>query len=343
MSDAKPATRKPTRAVSIEQVTPAQAHPAAVVLVTGPENFLADRTQQVMRRDLRAQDEALEIHEIDAAGYTSGELFTLASPSLFDEPRLLFASGVEKCTDAFLADALRYIESPEPSATLILRHAGGNRGKALLEAIRAMSPSEAVEVVCAELKKDADRAAFAAAEFRALGAKVTPQAVRALCAAVADDLAELAAACAQLVSDAGLEISEEQVDRYFGGKVETNSFKIADTALAGNTAEALVLLRHALLNGSEPIPMLAAINMKLRAMARIYGAKGSSAQLAKEFGMAPWQVERALKDARNWREQDLAHMVELAAETDWDLKGGSKSPEFALERLVTRLSKRGRA
>jgi DNA polymerase-3 subunit delta len=82
--------------------------------------------------------------------------------------------------------------------------------------------------------------------------------------------------------------------------------------------------------------------MKVRAMARVYGARGSSAQLAKELGMAPWQVDRAQREVRGWREEDLARCIDLAAETEWLLKGGSRDPEYALEKYLLFVAKRGR-
>lgn len=341
MTPARPTAKKTASKAVIAQVDASQARPEPIVLVTGPEAFLADRAMQQIRAELRRRDEALEVSDIEADAYTSGELFTLASPSLFGEPRLIRVTAVEKCSDAFLEDTLKYVQEPAEDTTLVLRHAGGNRAKALLDAIRA-GAGNGIEVQCLEVKKDAERMAFANAEFKKLDAKPTAQAVRALCAAVTGDLAELAAACQQLVADGGMEVTEETVDRYFGGRVEANAFKIADVALAGNTADALVLLRHAIANGNEPIPMLAAINSKLRGIARVYGVRGSTGQLAGQLGMAPWQIERAMADARRWREHDLARCIELAADTEWQLKGGSRDPVFALEQLVTVLSRHGR-
>ncbi|WP_083506706.1 DNA polymerase III subunit delta [Leucobacter sp. G161] len=315
--------------------------PAPVVLVSGPEEFFADRASQRLRDILREAHSELEVHDIDAASYGAGELFTLASPSLFAEPRLIRVSGVEKCSDAFIEDAKRYITGPAEDTTLVLRHAGGQRGKALLDAVR--KTQGAVEVLCPELKKDQERLAFAQGEFRRLGARATPGAVRMLAAAYSSgSVAELAGACAQLISDVGAEITEDQVNRATEGRVEASGFKVADAAVAGKRADALVLLRQAMLGGTSPIPILAVLNMKLRGMARVYGARGSSGQLAKQFGMAPWMVDRALKDIRGWREEDLARAIDLAAETEWNLKGGSRDPEYAIERFVSFVALRGR-
>lgn len=321
-----------------------EARPAAVVLISGPEQFLADRASRSIREALRTVDASLEVHDIDASGYGHGELFTLASPSLFAEPRLIRVEGVEKASDAFLEDAKRYLAEPAEDTTLVLRHAGGQRGKGLLDAVRGDPGASigAVEVVCAEVKKDADRLGFAQAEFRRLEAQIAPNALRALVAAYQGGLGELAGAIEQLVSNVGKRLTEQDVERATEGRVEAGAFKVADAATAGRAADALVLLRQALSTGTDPIPMLAALNMKVRAMARVYGARGSSGELASAFGMAPWQVERAQRETRGWTETDLARAIDLAAETELALKGGSRDPVYALERYVLFVARRGR-
>lgn len=326
----------------IAQLEWTEAHPAPVVLVSGPEGFLADRAIQAIRTQLREERPDLEVHDIDAASYASGELFTVASPSLFAEPRLIRVSAVEKCSDAFLTDAKRYVEAPADDTTLVLRHAGGQRGKALLDVVRG-GAGGGIEIVCPELKRDQDRLQFVQAEFRRLSAQATPGAARQLAAAYSGEIGELAGACAQLVSDAGTRITEVEVERATEGRVETTGFKVADAATAGRAADALVLLRQALSTGIDPIPILMALNMKVRAMARVFGASGPSGQLAKQFGMAPWQVDRALREVRGWRESDLARCIDMAAETEWKLKGGSRDPEYALEKYLLFVARRGRA
>nr|WP_245190034.1 DNA polymerase III subunit delta [Leucobacter exalbidus] len=308
-------------------------------MVSGPEIFLADRAVQRIRETMFAERSDLELHDLDAASYTAGELYTIASPSLFAEPRLIRVTNVERCSDAFLSDARRYVTEPAEDATLVLRHAGGQRGKALLDLVRG---GAGIEVACPEMKKDQDRLAFAQAEMRRLGAQITPGAVRQLVAAYMGDLGELAGACAQLIEVSGKQLNEDHVTRATEGRVETNGFKVADAATAGRPAEALVLLRQAFAGGIDPIPLLAALNMKVRGMARVFGLRGSAGQLAKDLGMAPWQVERAMKETRGWREAELARAIDLAAETEWLLKGGTRDPQYALEKYVLFVARRGR-
>lgn len=332
--------KKPSRSVAIPQISWSEARPAPVVLVTGPESFLAERSVQVLRQQLVAADPALEISDIDADQYAPGLLATLASPSLFGEPRLLRVSGVEKCTDAFIADMLAYLAAPADDVTIVLRHGGGVRGKKLLDAVRA-GAGGGIEIQCGELKRESDRVDFVQAEFRAAGRRIRPSAVRTLVAAFADDLAELAAACRQLIADDDQEISDATVDRYYGGRVETNAFKVADIALAGRSAAALVELRHALATGEAPVPIVAAFASKLRTMAKVAAFRGSPAQAAQTLGLAPWQVQRAQRDAAGWSEGGMAGAILSIAEADAAVKGGARDAEYALETMVRTIARRG--
>ena len=335
------AARSPgTKAAAIAQLAWHQARPAPIILVSGTEGLLAERAIRTVRDTLKTADPSLEISDLEANEYAPGELITLASPSLFGEPRLIRVSNVEKCTEVFLSEMLDYLRSPADDTVVLLRHAGGVRGKKLLDAIRA-GTGGGVEIVCAELKKDSDKYEFAQAEFRTAGKKVSSGALRAVTSAFSDDLAELAAACQQLIADSSAEITESTVDRYYSGRVEANAFKVADAAIAGQRGEALITLRHALASGADPVPMVAAFASKLRTMAKLSGTRGSSGQLASRFGLAPWQVDRARRDLHGWSDDGLGRCIQVLAETDANVKGGGRDPVFALERMIGIVAERG--
>ncbi|NQX13657.1 DNA polymerase III subunit delta [Microbacteriaceae bacterium VKM Ac-2855] len=215
------------------------------------------------------------------------------------------------------------------------------RGKKLLDAIRG-GLGDGVEIVCAELKRESDKVDFAAAEFRSAGRKVSTGAVRALVAAFLDDLDELAAACQQLMADVAGDITEATVAKYYSGRVETTAFTVADAAIAGRHGEALIALRHALASGADPVPIVAAFASKLRTMAKVAGSREGSNQVAQRYGIAPWQVDRARRDLQGWTGEGLGVAIETVAEADENVKGGGRDPVYALERMVTVISARGR-
>jgi DNA polymerase-3 subunit delta len=311
--------------------------PHPVVFVSGPEEHFAGRAIRSLREQLKNLDPALEIHEIDAADYLAGQLLNITSPSLFAEPRLVIVNGFERCSDELISDGLSYIEVPTSDTTVILRHTGSSvRGKKLVDAIRLNA--NCAEVSCLAIKGDGEKLAFVQAEFAQAGRKITQGAARALLDAFSDDLAELAGACQQLLQDNAETITDEIVDRYYGGRVETNAFKVIDAALAGQAGNALGLLRHALATGTDPVPLVAAISMKMRQLAKIYGNRNASAS---SVGMAPWQMDRAKKDLTGWSEDGLSLVIQRLADADAAAKGAERDPVFTLEKLVALISNKG--
>ncbi len=338
-SPRRPAARGAAKS-AIRQLSWRAPEPAPIVLVAGPEEVCAERAIAGLRDYLKAEDPSLEVSDIRADDYAAGALLGMASPSLFGEPRLVRVAGVEKCSDAFLTEALAYLENPQEGATIVLRHTGASvRGKKLLEAIRS-GIGGGVEISVPAIKRDSDRFDFAAEEFKAAGKRIAPSALRSLVSAFADDLTELAAACQQLISDVPGDIGDQVVERYYGGRVETTAFAVADTAIAGRYGEALITLRHALASGADPVPLVAAIASKLRTMARVVGTREPSAALAARLGMKDWQVDRAKRDLVGWTESALATAIQAAARADAEVKGASRDPVFAVERLVTVIATR---
>jgi DNA polymerase-3 subunit delta len=320
---------------AIPQLSWRAPQPAPIVLVTGPEEVCGERAISGIRDYLRAEDPSLEVTDIRADDYAPGTLLGVSSPSLFGEPRLVRVSGVEKCSEA-----LSYLAMPQEGATIILRHTGATvRGKKLLDAIRAGEGS-GVEIACPAIKRDSDRFDFAAGEFSAARKRIAPMALRTLVSAFADDLTELAAACQQLISDVPGDVSEEVVERYYGGRVETSAFAVADAAIAGRYGESLVTLRHALASGADPVPLVAAIASKLRTMARVAGHREPAAALAARLGLKDWQVDRARRDLSGWSDATLGMAIQAAARADAEVKGGSRDSVFAVERLITVIATR---
>jgi DNA polymerase-3 subunit delta len=331
--------RAPASRAAIPQLPWDQVRPAPIVLVSGTETVLAERAVRLLRDILRAEDPSLEVSDIDAGAYAPGELLTLASPSLFAEPRLIRVANVDKMTDAFLDETLAYLDAPADETYVVLRYPSGTRGKKLLDAIRA-GTGGGIEIVCAELTRDADRQDFVSAEFAAAQRRITGAGLRALVSAFTDDLAELAAACQQLIADTDGDVDEETVAKYYGGRVETTAFAVADAAIAGQYGQALGLLRHALASGADPVPIVAAFASKIRTMAKLSGQRGSSNELAQRFGLAPWQVDRARRDLQGWTDAGLGRAIQALAEADTQVKGGGRDPVYALEVMVERLSDR---
>lgn len=329
----------PKRRAAIPGVSWDQVDLAPIVLVRGKEGLLAERALARLRALARERAEqtdpgvALEVTRIDAATYESGRLAMVASPSLFAEPRHLEATALEALSDAFATDLLAYLADPAPDVTLALHHAGGQKGKKVLD---ALADAQVPVVACEEIP-ERDKSGFVTAEFRRVNRRIEGEAVIALVEAVGSDLRELASAASQLISDTTGTVTAAVVDRYYGGRVEATGFKVADAAVTGNSGQALALARHAMATGTDPVPLVAALALKLRSMAKVAAMRGRGAPSG-NLGMAPWQVDRAKRDLQGWTPEGLASAIGAVAAADAEVKGEGRAPQFAVERAVLRIA-----
>ncbi|NMM18258.1 MAG: DNA polymerase III subunit delta [Cellulomonas sp.] len=328
-------TGRPPTGGGVAGLTWDDAQLALVVLVAGAEELLADRAVERLIGLARERDPGVEVTRLDASEYAAGTLAVVTSPSLFAEDRVVVVAGVERATDDLIADALAYLEAPQQDVTLVLCHAGGQRGKKLLDTLRT---AEGAVVTCEPVKKDSDKTAFATAELRRAGRRADAAAVRALVDAVGSDLRELASACAQLAADTTGAIGVDVVARYYGGRIEATGFRVADAAVEGHAGQAVALLRHALATGVDPVPIVAALAAKLRILAKVAATRGRGSVAVRDLGLAPWQVDRALRDLTRWTPESLASAITAVAQADAEVKGASRDPEFAVERAVLRVA-----
>ncbi|MDR2565511.1 MAG: DNA polymerase III subunit delta [Bifidobacteriaceae bacterium] len=310
--------------------------PDRLVLVLGPEDLLADRAVQRLGRLAREEHPELDFATIDAAEASRDALVGAASGSLFADYTVVVVERGEKANGDFLDGALAYLRAPSPEAMVVFRHAGGRSAKKLIDALRG---AKAAEVDASPIRSDRDKEAFVKAEFRRGGRGADERAVRALVEAVGSDLRELASAVDQMMADSTGPITAQLVDRYYGGRLETTVFKVADAAVAGQVGEALRLARYALGAGVDPVPMIGALAGKLRTMAKVGGALASGLNPVKDLGMNSWQVDQAKRVLRNWDGAGLGRAILAVAQADAQVKGlggaSSKTARYyAVERAI---------
>ncbi len=319
-----------------------QAKPAEVVLITGPEGLLVDRAVARVQSAVRGKHAEVEVTRVEANSYEPGTLARLASPSLFEEPRVVTVVGLSEANELATKDVLGYLSAPEPDVVLILCHGGGNRAKKVVDTAKTVPG--ALWVDCPAIKRDNDLLSFVAAEFADAGRTISTRGAQLLVDAFGSDLRELAASCAQLIADIPGDVDVEDVKRYHGGRAEASGFEVADAVVSRDAGRALLTLRQALDSGVDPIPLLAAIAMKIRSLAKVSVANGPSGQVAKELGMPPWMVDQARRQLRAWNPDDLAAVIVEIAAADVALKGGveiadkiygrTADPIYTMERLV---------
>jgi DNA polymerase-3 subunit delta len=315
-----------------------KAAASPLILVFGSEEYFYSSAIRRIRDELKNSQAGLEIYEVEASEYNAGDLINMISPSLFSDPKLVIIQGVERATDALIEDGKTLDVNDLVDTTVIFQHAGtSTRGKALLDAIRGND--QAVEIACAKIA-DKDKPSFVQSHFLEAGRKYTQSAIRGLVDAFGNDISELAAACDQLLADSAEQIDEELVNRYFGGRIEATSFNVFDKAVDGHAGEALVLLRHALQTGDDPIRLISGIASSVKRMATILNDPRANAA---SLGLTDWVFNRIRKSTNGWDDDGMIRVLQLIADADAAAKGAERQPEYRLEQLIIAIANRGRA
>jgi DNA polymerase-3 subunit delta len=259
-------------------------------------------------------------------------------------------------------EIIRYAADPASDIVLIVTHAGGAKGKALLTSLTGGAPgkggagkpaagkaggpaagkaaaAKAGVIECPKITRFSDRLDFVRAEFRRARRPADEGGLRALLDAVGSDLREIAAACSQLAADVDGPIDATAVARYYQGRAEASGFTVSDRAVEGKLGDALEQLRWALATGVPPVLITSALAQGIRLLGRVGAApRGlASAALAADVGAPPWKIDRVRQQLRGWAPEGVSQALQVVAEADAQIKGEAASADYALERAVRRI------
>ena len=318
-----------------------------LTLVVGSETVLISRAIARVLDAARAVDAAASRVDIDAADESAAsDLREALSPTLFGDSSVVVLADVQDGDEQCAAVLRECIVDLPVETWLIVLHAGGVKGKGILEAVRAAG---AAEVAAAPITRTRDVLEFLESELAQQRRRITRPALIALHAAIGSDLPLLVAAVGQLAVDVeGDPIDEADVARYFEGVAEVSGFAIADAVWNQQPIEALRSLRWAEESGDDARigpPTVGAIASGLRGLVAFAGApRGlSEVEVAKAAGVPPWKVRLLREQLPRWRPELLAAATLRLAAADAAVKGGLREGAnldpvqkmLVLERLVT--------
>jgi DNA polymerase-3 subunit delta len=305
-----------------------------ITLVTGPEEFLSERTVVSVRAAVRRHDPESEVSETTADQVSMATLGELAAPSLFSTTRCVVVRDLEDLPEESVPGILEYAAAPAEDVALVLVHGGGAKGSGTLTKLRKEQAVTEVKSVALTAREYPN---FVVSELRALKVRIDGDAAAYLVQAVGQDLRALAAAASQLAGDfAGQPVTVEMVRTYFGGRAEAKSFAVADLTLDGKAARALEELRWALERGTAPVLVTSAVAGGLRSLAKFKTAPRGlrNADLMREVGVPGWKLDILRGQARGWDEAGLARAIRLVATADAEIKGQAHDASYALEKMV---------
>ena len=307
-----------------------------ILLIHGGESVLADRALAEALA-LRAD---FERTILDGSGLELGRYGEAVAPSLFADKRVVVIKDLQDVISEVQEEIESLFDQIDLNLHLIFIHKGGVKGKGLLDKIKKLKP----EIIsCEPMKKASDKEEFVRQEFSRHGRKISSGAVTALVDATGSDMRELAAACSQISFDTNAGkavIDEDDIAKYYQGRIEATGFDVADATLAGNPTAALIALRNALDSGTDPIMIVSALTSSIRTLAKVSGAprNANAFQLAGSLGLAPWQIDKARRQLSKWSPALIAFSVQELSKADVAIKGAEADPLYALERSVVSIA-----
>jgi len=307
-----------------------------ILLIHGGESVLADRALAEALA-LRAD---FERTVLDGSGLELGRYGEAVAPSLFADKRVVVIKDLQDVVSEVQEEIESLFDHIDVNLHLIFIHKGGVKGKGLLDKIKKLKPDI---VTCEPMKKASDKEEFVRQEFSRQGRKISSGAVTALVDATGSDMRELAAACSQISFDTNAGkavIDEDDIAKYYQGRIEATGFDVADATLAGNPTAALIALRNALDSGTDPIMIVSALTSSIRTLAKVSGAprNANAFQLAGSLGLAPWQIDKARRQLSKWSPALIAFSVQELSKADVAIKGAEADPLYALERSVVSIA-----
>ena len=309
---------------------------------TGAE-FLAERMRARAIDTVRAGDPECEITTTAAGSLASNELLGLTSPSLFSASTAVVITDLHDIADGPADELVTYAAEPAAEVALVLVHGGGQKGKKLLDALRAASSVTEAKVEAPKYERDF--IGWVRGESREVGAPMDEAAASLLVQAVGQDLRALAGAVDQLAAtrEGTGPITLDIVRKYFGGRADVRGYEIADAAIDGQFDVALERVRWAETAKVPATYITTALASGLRSLAKLSDADGtekrlSEADIAKFVGAPPFKIRSLRQQLRGWSTEGLAHALRAVASTDVDIKSGETDPAYAVERLVLQIA-----
>lgn len=301
---------------------------APVYLLSG-ETFLAEEAIDRIRAE--AGTDPLSEASFGADAAAPEILGALETPSLLGGRRLVVVREANDLAKDAVEALLRYLESPSPSAVLVLVASGRTK---LDSAVKGAGR------IALEAPKGRRLVGWIRERGRERKLRVDDRAGWALVDSVGTELRDLDHALQQLSTalGEGAAVGAAEVRTAFPRLADERVFAFQDAVGERRLPVAMTALRRLLEQGDEPLMVFGALSSQIRRMLRARRSADVSAKaVADAMGLPAWRAERLQRQCRSYREEELAGALRVLAATDVEMKGGDLPPEAALERAVVQI------
>lgn len=274
----------------------------------------------------------------------ASEILSLAEEvSFFGARRMIMVKWAEKLSARDGEALIPYLQSPNPSATLIVAATKLDGRTKWVQELK----KRATVIDCAPLF-DNQRGTWVAQQARECGVRLDQSGLELLkdqaaegLYAVRNELEKLAA-----FPDESRTIGAAEVEMVRGKPPGMSVFDWSEAVARGDRGKALEIVAKNLEMGEAPLRLLGAFLWQLR---RVWKAKSAlnqgadAKQAAQKAGIPPFRAREFIQQVERWREPQLQKAWQLLVKADSALKGGRAiAPKLVLDELVLELCRAGR-
>lgn len=317
---------------------------SAVYVVNGGDEYLNSQNFRKITHDISAELPHMERMDLDASSASAYEFIEMVSPSLFSDGAIVCVDNLENSSDAFSEAlerfALEHKDRSRDDSVVICRKNPGQKG---MGHVNRLKKAGANIINVPQLKTDKDYKSFITGECERYGRFMTADGMMLLSGVLAGQTGAMAAMCRQLCMDFEENpISAQTVSLYMLNNPQVTGFAVADKALSGNVAGAVVDMRNAVIQGVSEIAIIGAFASNLRSIAKV--AAVESGQVSKEDVRMTnsWVYNKAKAHLRGWTSAGLGNALQMCAWADEQCKTSGTDTLYAVEKTIECIASQGR-
>lgn len=321
-----------------------------IYVLYGTESFLINETKQLLAKHVLADDES----EFNLSTYDLEETpleVALEDAETFPfmgEKRLIFMNNPSFLTSEKAKDKVEhnikkleaYIQAPSPFSIIVL---AGNYEK--LDERKKITKELKRKAVIGDAKKlsEQELKTWVQERVAASGKQMEQDALERMIMLAGPNLFMLSTEVDKLVlyAEDMKKITTEMVEMLVSRSLEQNVFMLTEKIVHRKIAEALRIYYDLLKQNEEPIKILAIISGQFRLIYQVKELAGrgyGQQQIAGHIKVHPFRVKLAAGYAKDFTETELAEIMKMLADADYQSKTGGMNKELLIEMFLLRLN-----
>lgn len=312
----------------------------SVYLIKGDDPALVSEELSSLVEQLAGERDAdLVVQDVPEDADLGAVLDACQTPAFLTDRRIVVVRNAGRFRADEVEPLVTYLSEPMPTSVLILVGGGGTIPTRVQNSVK--EHGHIIDVTVPTGKK---RHAWLADRLKESPVKLDREALDLLQDRLGDEMGQVSGVLDALAAAYGEKatVNAEQLEPFLGAGGAAAPWELTDAIDSGDTATAMAQLRRMLDGGQRhPLVVMATLTKHYGALLRLDGADVTTeAEAAALLGMSPYPAKKAMLQSRKLGTKQTSRAVQLLAEADIDLRGGSAWPgELVLEVLVARLSK----